>query len=491
MLSKMLPRFPPPSRRNTLAVALILLWPAWVLSQDQSGLRLRGKVCDSTRQPIASATVILQAQDQTKLLRAQTSTDGTFTFPSLPAGTYRLQVSAAGFVGVSIPVGPISSQNETFETIVLKAKNPNAAPPSSAAPQFFDPPQFTVSGVTDTTNLGGHGSGPVMRNREAVAKDVTSLGGHSPARTSANVSSGYDLALSDANAGDYSRARAQLEGVIADQPTAEAHHLLAAVDEKLGDSLDAVQEYERAAELDRSEPNMFDWGSELLLHHAPEPAVEVFTKGSRLFPDSSRMLIGLAAAEFSAGSAERAVRLLCQDSDSHPEDPLPYQFLGKIQRSENTISADSVERYRRFVKLSPDNASANYLYAVALWKRSPPTSSEATVAEIESLLDTAIRLDAKYAEAYLQRAILYASVQNSAAAIADFQRAIENQPNLEEAHYRLAQAYRAAGKMDEARSEVEAYQRLRQQSKQASEREHHEIKQFVYRLRDKPASQVR
>lgn len=491
MPCKMIRGFPQPSRRKTLAAALIFLWPALVLSQHQSTLQLRGKVCDSASKPIASATVILQAEDQTKLVTVQTGADGAFTFQSLHAGIYRLQVSAAGFVGVSIPVGPISAENEGLETIVLKSENTNAATPSSAAPQFFDQPQFTVSGVTDTTNLGGHGSEPVMRNREAVAKEVTSLGGNSPTRTSENASSGYDLALRYANAGEYAHARDQLLSVMAHQPTAEAHHLLASVDEKLGDSLDAVQEYERAAELDRSEPNVFDWGSELLLHHAAEPAVEVFAKGRRLFPASTRMLIGLAAAEFSAGSAERAVQLLCQGSDLHPEDPLLYEFLGKIQRSENTISADSVERFHRFVKLRPDDANANYLYAVALWKRNQPTSSEATMAEMQSLLNTAIRLDGKFAAAYLQLGVLHATEQNSAAAIADFQHAIENQPDLEEAHYRLAQAYRAAGKMDEARSEVGTYQRLRQQSKQETEREHHEIKQFVYSLRDKPAAQSR
>src|SRR2546430_13519862 len=45
------------------------------------------------------------------------------------------------------------------------------------------------------------------------------------------------------------------------------------------DPLEAVRQYQRAAELDASEPYLFDWGAELLLHHAPEPAIEVFSKG--------------------------------------------------------------------------------------------------------------------------------------------------------------------------------------------------------------------
>ena len=54
---------------------------------------------------------------------------------------------------------------------------PSAAQHSSSAqPEFFDEPQFTVAGVTDVTNLGGHGSNTVLRTKEALAKDVASLG---------------------------------------------------------------------------------------------------------------------------------------------------------------------------------------------------------------------------------------------------------------------------------------------------------------------------
>ena len=60
--------------------------------------------------------------------------------------------------------------------------------------------------------------------------------------------------------------------------------MLGDVEEKLGNSLEAVREYQRAAELNPSEANLFDWGTELLIHRAFEPATEVFNEGNRLFP---------------------------------------------------------------------------------------------------------------------------------------------------------------------------------------------------------------
>src|SRR4030081_1201430 len=50
---------------------------------------------------------------------------------------------------------------------------PSASDASSpASPQFYDEPRFTVAGVADTTNLGGHGSDTVVRTKEALAKDT-------------------------------------------------------------------------------------------------------------------------------------------------------------------------------------------------------------------------------------------------------------------------------------------------------------------------------
>src|SRR5882762_8942700 len=47
---------------------------------------------------------------------------------------------------------------------------------SVPAPEFFDEPQFTVAGVTDPTNLGGHGSDTTVRTRESLAKATATLG---------------------------------------------------------------------------------------------------------------------------------------------------------------------------------------------------------------------------------------------------------------------------------------------------------------------------
>jgi tetratricopeptide (TPR) repeat protein len=81
-----------------------------------------------------------------------------------------------------------------------------------------------------------------------------------------------------ANAYDLARAREQVRKMLANADKAEVHRLLGDLDERLGDLLGAVRENEMAARLDPSEQNYFEWGTELLLHRAAGPAVEVFTE---------------------------------------------------------------------------------------------------------------------------------------------------------------------------------------------------------------------
>ena len=66
----------------------------------------------------------------------------------------------------------------TFGPCVLgpkEAKQLDLTLEAGGAPEFFDEPQFTVAGVTDGTNLGGHGSNAVVRTKESLARDIASL----------------------------------------------------------------------------------------------------------------------------------------------------------------------------------------------------------------------------------------------------------------------------------------------------------------------------
>jgi tetratricopeptide (TPR) repeat protein len=522
------------------SLAALVLFIAFHL-QAQESASLRGTIRDPQGKPVAGATVQLQAKDATQPQMGHTDLQGNYSFAGLRSGVYRLRVEMSGYSDAEIPsIFLASNEVKTTDLTLVPGKSASSPSPSDQKPAFFDPPQFTVAGVTDTTSLGGHGSDTIVRSRETIAKETVSLGKpaidavpstmsemersarhgveREPRSFDANHRLGkvlvddgkareaipfleraqqlkpgdyensYDLALANENAGNHERARDQAQALLTRIDKAELHHLLAESQEKSGNSLEAVREYQRAAELDPREAYLFDWGSELLLHHAPEPAMQVFRQGNRLYPASVRMLIGQGAAFFALGSYDDAERIVCAASNLNPDDPTPYLFLGKMLGAESKPSQQVVEKLRRFVTQQPENPQANYYYALALWKLREGSQDTATTKQVETLLTKAAHLDPKFAAAYLQLGILCSEQKDSPKAILNYQLAIQANPQMEAAHYRLAQAYRQTGETAKAEAEIRVYDRIVKESAQKEESERHEVRQFVYTLRDEPAS---
>ena len=224
--------------------------------------------------------------------------------------------------------------------------------------EFADNPNFAVAGVTDWTAAGGHGSDTSLRTSEALTRETRTLkpgvdddpsAAVSPAegaiarateeklrkalssapgdfeanhrlgefdlrqgrypeaatllKTAFEINPGdfdneYDLAQACENVGDLPQARNHVKHLLADHDAADLHRLAGSIDERLGDPLTAVHEYEQAVHMDPSEQNYFEWGSELLYHRAVWQAQAVFEQGVKGFPKSARMLTALGAALF-------------------------------------------------------------------------------------------------------------------------------------------------------------------------------------------------
>ena len=151
-----------------------------------------------------------------------------------------------------------------------------------------------------------------------------------------------------------------------------------------------------------------------------------------------------------------------------------------------------MERLARFARLRPDNALANYYYAMGLWKGRNGPEDEQTLAPARSLLERAIRLDPALGMAYLQLGIIYSDKKDFPRAISAYQKAIQASPGLEEAHYRMALLYRRTGEKSKAEQELQVYEQLSKKAAAETDRERHQVGQFVYTLRSPaPDSQSR
>jgi tetratricopeptide (TPR) repeat protein len=262
--------------------------------------------------------------------------------------------------------------------------------------------------------------------------------------------------------------------------TAELHNLLAQAEEKDGNFVAAANEYETAAHMDPSESNLFDWGSELLLHRTLGPAIEVFQKATQSYARSARLKVGLGIAYYSRGNYDDAVKALLQAADLSPSDPGCYLFLAKAYDSSPGQADEVIERFRRFAELQPRNARALYYYAMSLWKGKRAQDPALDRAQIEALLKKSIALDPQLAEAHVLLGNLYFDMNKYADSIPEYLRGIQLNADLADAHYRLGQAYVRTGQRERAQGHLEIYQRLRQQHLAELDKQRAEIRQFVY-----------
>jgi len=513
------------------------------LPEHPDGVTVQGIVLDFANKPVGDASVLLERKDTPGNITTKTSTDGVFIFSALRPGTYTLSAVRSGLRSHVSTITLSDGDQKHINLVlgasgIMQSNSSGSTASSTKAMEFADQPNFTVAGITDWTAVGGHGSDFSLRTSEALARDTLTLkpeglgqdaaslpGGAGEANESENklralladapgsfeanhqlgefyfrsgryresipllqtsyqispenYGNEYELALAYKEVGEFSQSSEHFRKMLAHQNNADLHRSLGDIDEKLGDPLAAVHEYEQAVRLDPSEQNYFNWGSELLLHRAVWQAQEVFGKGAFAYPKSARMLTGLGTALFASGLYDQAALRLCDATDLNPTDPAPYISLGKIEMASSMPLACVKQKLARFVQEQPGNALANYYYAMALWKRQEPGVNPQAAQLVETLLTNAVTIDPKCGDGYLQLGILHFAQRDVPNAIAFYKKAIEANSQLGEAHYRLGVAYDRMGEPAKAKEEFQLHDQIEEQQAATIERQRRAVKQFL------------
>lgn len=298
---------------------------------------------------------------------------------------------------------------------------------------------------------------------------------------------GYDLATAELIIGQYAPAHQVVQSLLQLKNTGELHDLVAQIDEKQGRFVDAANEFETASHLDPSENNLFDWGSELLLHRTYDPAIEVFRAAAQRYPKSHRILIGLGISLYARGLYDEAVTALLAGSALDPKEPRCYLFLSKAFYSQQTHTPEVIQRFQQYAEQEPDNAKAQYYYAMSLWKGGQIAGAPVDMQRVEALLRRSITLDDTFADAHFQLGNLYADQHDYQQSVPQYLRVIQLDPKLADAHYRLGTDYTRTGEKDKAQAEFTVYQKLRADHLAASDKEGDELQQFVYTSKQGPA----
>ncbi|HWC18003.1 MAG TPA: tetratricopeptide repeat protein [Terriglobales bacterium] len=468
---------------------LLALVPASALAQnampEQGPGKIAGTVKNPAGVPITSATIILRQTGAAKVSTTTTNSQGSFEFSKLDAGVYVITAQKDGWQSSVVQSIAMRTGESKRVDLILQGIRENSnesshdlkpAVDAAVSMQFSDSPSFTVAGVTDYSGAGGHGSETGLRTSEALTRETLVL--KAPTSRASTPPDQHELELE----------REHLRKMIASGDKAELHKQLADIEEQLHDPVGAVRDYEQATLLEPIEDNYFAWGTELLLHRAAEPAAEVFKKGAGAHPKSARMLAGLGAALYAAGSQEEAARRFCEASDLDPARAEIYEFLGEMEKTTtSSMPACVQQKLSRFARNEPHNARANFNYALALWKQNRESPNASSFQEATQLLEKAIVIDPDLAEAHLLLGTLQAEQGDIMTAIHSYRTAITVAPNLAEAHYRLGLAYRRVGDLAKAQQEFQKYEQVQATQTAAIEHDRRQLRQFLIVMKEQPS----
>jgi tetratricopeptide (TPR) repeat protein len=294
---------------------------------------------------------------------------------------------------------------------------------------------------------------------------------------------GYNLALTYLHVGNLSGAQRQIEALLKMRETAELHSLLGEVEDKAGNPAKAAQEYSRAAQMNPSEDNLINLGIEFARYHALDLAEKVFVGAAQRYPRSARVQVGLGYTYYLLQDYDRARLTFIHAAEIAPSNGNVYLVMAKAYNSVPLakMRGDGItELMRKWVRLKPNDPRAAYYCAISLRKEAHDSGRKTDPAEIESLLQAAVRLDPKMAGAYLQLGILRYEAHRYTEAIQMYELAIKLQPDLSEAHYRLSEVLARAGEKSRARQESDLYARLRKKDVLDKEKKDAEMLQLIY-----------
>jgi len=259
------------------------------------------------------------------------------------------------------------------------------------------------------------------------------------------------------------------------------YNMLAELDEGAGKFVEAVENYQRAVEVEpTNEDFYFDLGMEYLSHFTFGPALEVYRVGTQKFPRVAREYLGLAFSHYAVREYPQAADALTTALEIDPESPAVLKAWNTVLSSLSPADwAAILPRLSRLAAAHPQNADIAFYYGAALFRAEFAKGPEGHLDEARTFLEKAVKLRADFAAARIELAGLYAAQKEDQKAVEEYIEAIRENPRADTPHYRLGQIYRQMNKLDLATAELVRYQELSRLHEEEIKRSRSAIQQFV------------
>ncbi len=215
-------------------------------------------------------------------------------------------------------------------------------------------------------------------------------------------------------------------------------------------------ELERFARTLKPEEAQFSsLGRLFLRHHLPEAAATVFSVGTQLLPRSAPLHFGLGWSYHEMGKFQEAQGSLRRALGLQPDYLECCVRLGYSYFTADKLD-EATETYRDCVRMKPDSYAGHYFLGTALLRGESPNVQEATVH-----LEQAVALNPYSFDSHLQLGKAYVAKGAYPQALREFSIVAQENPENEEAQYRLGMLYKQLNQEEEARKYLMRFETLK------------------------------
>jgi cellulose synthase operon protein C len=254
-----------------------------------------------------------------------------------------------------------------------------------------------------------------------------------------------DVALSQ---GHYTEATAELRQAVAlDAEDLGAKFRLGVALRRDSKFDEAGKAFDEVGSVDKEYPGLaLERGLLFEASGRTEEALKEYEGALAKAPNDPDLMLRVGCSKVSAGRPKQAEELLKKVLSDRPNSAETNHCLGRALLLEDTRLADSLRYLERAVEL--DSNRAEYQLYVG-WA----ANEAGNVPKAEHALAEALRIDQGLADAYWQRGVLRQRQGAARDAIADLNKALALRPSRNEAHAALADAYYDLGKEQQALAE--------------------------------------
>jgi tetratricopeptide (TPR) repeat protein len=296
-----------------------------------------------------------------------------------------------------------------------------------------------------------------------------------------NETATLNLALAYKEVGKVPAAIELTRRTLEKKPSGALYDMLAELEETSGQYVEAVQNYQRAVELEpTNEEYYFDLGMEYLSHFTFGPALEVYREGTQKFLTSARQYLGLAFSHYAVREYPQAADAFTRALEIDPDSPAVLKAWNTVLSSLSPADWEPIlPRLIRLATAHPQSADLAFCYGAALFRSEFAKGPTGTLDRSQTFLEKSVKLRPDFAAARIELAGLYAAQKQDQKAVDEYIEAIREDSKSEIPHYRLGQIYRHLNKLDLATQELARYQELSRLHQEEIKRNRSAIQQFV------------